>query len=167
MSQPPASEDGVHAFGVLLPDNEGRVALGRHLSFRFDKAEVHPRVQRQIARVARRWRRHPDWARIVLEGHTDERGPDAYNQRLSEQRALRVKEELIRLGVPRHAIETRGFGESRPRDPGVHRRNRRVELKVMPKFLHRRPPPLFASVYQFFSCPPRPMRRPKPKLPRR
>jgi len=70
--------------------------------------------------------------RIEVAGHTDSSGTARYNAGLSQRRAQNVAAELVRLGVPRAAINVQGFGESRPlvqtaqgvREP----QNRRVEI---------------------------------------
>jgi len=70
--------------------------------------------------------------RIVLTGHADRSGPDAYNLRLSQRRADSVKQELQRLGVSKQEISTIAKGESEPlvaTDDGIREpRNRRVEI---------------------------------------
>jgi outer membrane protein OmpA-like peptidoglycan-associated protein len=52
----------------------------------------------------------PD-AHLVLSGHADKRGPQAYNQPLSERRAALAKQFLVEQGVPEDKIETQAFGE--------------------------------------------------------
>ena len=52
----------------------------------------------------------PD-AHLVLEGHADMRGTDAYNQALSERRVARVKSYLVEQGVPEANVETLAFGK--------------------------------------------------------
>jgi len=54
----------------------------------------------------------PD-AHLVLEGHADIRGSDAYNQALSERRVARVLSYLVEQGVPDSALETKAFGKQR------------------------------------------------------
>jgi outer membrane protein OmpA-like peptidoglycan-associated protein len=54
----------------------------------------------------------PD-AHLILEGHADIRGSDAYNQALSERRVARVKSFLVENGVPENDIETLAFGKQR------------------------------------------------------
>ncbi|RKH61788.1 OmpA family protein [Corallococcus llansteffanensis] len=51
---------------------------------------------------------------LLIEGHTDSRGSDDYNEQLSQRRAERVREFLISQGVPANRIEIRGVGEDRP-----------------------------------------------------
>ncbi len=68
-----------------------------------------------------------------IEGHTDAKGSDAYNRRLSQERAKAVVRHLIgRYGVPRSNLQAVGQGKSRPvasneSDDG-RRLNRRVEV---------------------------------------
>lgn len=70
--------------------------------------------------------------RIVLTGHADRSGADAYNLKLSQRRADSVKAELQRLGVTTREISTVAKGEREPlvaTDDGVREpRNRRVEI---------------------------------------
>ncbi|MBR0674699.1 OmpA family protein [Roseomonas alkaliterrae] len=70
--------------------------------------------------------------RIEVNGHTDTSGPARYNQGLSERRAAAVAAELVRLGVPRHEIVTRGLGQTQPMVPTPDNtrepQNRRVEI---------------------------------------
>ena len=79
-----------------------------------------------------------------VEGHTDWIGSDACILRLSTRRAGSVRNWLVReAGVPRPAVSTAGYGESRPvapnstpdgrDDPDGRQRNRRVELLVTPR----------------------------------
>lgn len=67
---------------------------------------------------------------ITIDGHTDNVGAAAYNQKLSEYRAKAVAEHLIKLGVAPHKIKWRGFGGSKPiaanNTEGGRQRNRRV-----------------------------------------
>ncbi len=54
----------------------------------------------------------PD-AHLILEGHADMRGTDAFNQALSERRVDRVKSYLVEMGVPESDIETKAYGKQR------------------------------------------------------
>ena len=71
--------------------------------------------------------------RMVIEGHTDERGGREYNLALGQKRAEAVAKALELLGVPEKQIEAVSFGEERPAAPGSDEgawsRNRRAELK--------------------------------------
>lgn len=50
----------------------------------------------------------------TVEGHTDDRGSDAYNQKLSQRRAEAVRQYLVDKGVPASRLDAVGYGESRP-----------------------------------------------------
>jgi outer membrane protein OmpA-like peptidoglycan-associated protein len=76
---------------------------------------------------------------VTIEGHTDARGADAYNQTLSEQRAASVKQWLVaNAQVSGATISTRGWGKSKPAahntkpdgsdDPDGRAKNRRVQV---------------------------------------
>lgn len=72
--------------------------------------------------------------RVVLEGHADYMGTDAYNQKLGMDRAEAVRAELVRLGVAADRLATVTFGESRPlineQTDDARAVNRRVEVNV-------------------------------------
>lgn len=99
--------------------------------FDFDRADLTDRA-RQIIAEAAQTRGRVQTTRIEVNGHADRAGSPQYNQRLSERRAAAVAAELVRLGVPRNEIVTRGFGETVPLVPtadGVREpQNRRVEI---------------------------------------
>ena len=71
---------------------------------------------------------------VRIEGHTDSRGSDAYNQSLSDQRAKSVMDYLVSKGVDAARLSSAGYGESKPvvaNDSAANMaKNRRVELVV-------------------------------------
>ena len=73
--------------------------------------------------------------KILIRGHTDRAGPDAYNLELSEQRALSVASYLIDNGAGRFVIHAEGLGESEPiaktSDNVRDGRNRRSEISLI------------------------------------
>ena len=99
--------------------------------FDWDRAELTDRARQIVAEAASAAAR-VQVTRIEVAGHADRSGPDGYNMRLSIRRAQAVAAELVRQGVPRSSITTRGFGERNPpvqtadgvREP----QNRRVEI---------------------------------------
>ena len=99
--------------------------------FDWDRADLTTRARQIIAEAAQATTR-VQVTRIEVSGHTDTTGTARYNQGLSIRRAQNVAAELVRLGVPRGAISTQGFGESRPlvaTGQGVREpQNRRVEI---------------------------------------
>lgn len=71
---------------------------------------------------------------VEVEGHCDERGTSEYNLALGENRARKVAEELIKLGVNPSQLSTISYGEELPLDPNSFAKNRRAHFAV-----YRRP----------------------------
>lgn len=101
--------------------------------FDFNKANLKTdalRAVREIAEVVNQYSNR----RIAVEGHTDSVGTIAYNQRLSEDRAYSVANELVANRVGRSRISVRGYGETDPiatnSTPDGRARNRRVEVII-------------------------------------
>jgi len=73
--------------------------------------------------------------KVVLEGHTDERGTAEYNLSLGQRRALRVKEYYTRLGIAADRIATISYGKEKPAvggsDVSAWAKNRRVETNIL------------------------------------
>ena len=88
--------------------------------FDYDSDQVSERSRAQVGEVARALRTQAlRRVRIRIEGHTDERGSSEYNLDLSKRRAASVKRMLVgTYGIAGKRLETVGFGESRPVDPG-------------------------------------------------
>ena len=84
-----------------------------HVQFDFDKSTVKPAFMPEIQKVADFMKQNPGYS-VVLEGHTDSKGSDAYNMKLSDQRAKAVAKALESLGVSAAKVTTEAFGESKP-----------------------------------------------------
>lgn len=101
--------------------------------FQNGKATLQPEAREKLAKIAGILSSHKG-LRIEAEGYTDSTGTEAFNQRLSEQRAKNAKTYLVSQGVPSRAITSKGFGVENPiatndTDDG-RKENRRVELVV-------------------------------------
>ena len=98
--------------------------------FDWSKADLTDRARQIIGEAATA--RGQGVTRIEVNGFTDRSGPADYNMGLSQRRANAVAAELVRRGVPRNEIVTRGFGEENnlvPTADGVREpQNRRVEI---------------------------------------
>ena len=74
---------------------------------------------------------NPD-LKFSVEGHTDSQGDDAFNMKLSQERAETVKNTLIKLGISVDRLTSKGWGESKPisnnASPEDMANNRRVEF---------------------------------------
>jgi OOP family OmpA-OmpF porin len=104
------------------------------VKFDFDKASVKEESYGDIKNLADFMKQYPQTTTVV-EGHTDSKGSDAYNQSLSERRANAVRDVLVnQYGVEAQRVNAAGYGEARPvadnaTDSG-RAVNRRVEAEV-------------------------------------
>ena len=87
-----------------------------------------------LKQAAEQLKKSPADTRVQIDGHTDNDGDDASNQKLSEQRADAVRSEMTKLGVPAAMLSTKGYGETQPKasndTPEGRFENRRIEYKV-------------------------------------
>jgi outer membrane protein OmpA-like peptidoglycan-associated protein len=108
-----------------------KLNLSSEVSFDYDSAALKPSFYPSLDKIASVISQH-DQTSIEIVGHTDSRGSEAYNQRLSEQRAESVANYLIQRGVSSSRITTSGRGELEPRGTNSteagRQLNRRVEI---------------------------------------
>ncbi len=118
-------------FRRQLDSAERDLLAKRLVHFAFDSSTVTGDYLEVVQAHAAYLRHHRD-QRIVLEGHTDERGSREYNVGLGERRAQAVRRLMLAQGVNSRQIETVSFGEERPAvrasNEEAWARNRRVEL---------------------------------------
>lgn len=117
------------------------VSLAGDVTFDFDKATIRSSATETLDRLAELIQAGQA-GQITIEGHTDARGDDDYNKRLSEQRAEAVKTYLVGKGVEAGRLATIGLGELRTVAPNAkadgsddeagRQRNRRVEV-ILPQ----------------------------------
>jgi outer membrane protein OmpA-like peptidoglycan-associated protein len=98
--------------------------------FDTDSAVLKPGAWPEIDRVAQVLFNYPQTT-IRVEGHTDTRGSEQYNQDLSERRALAVKDALVQRNIDPRRIQTVGYGETMPISDN-HALNRRVNIVITP-----------------------------------
>ena len=107
---------------------------GDHLKFEFDKADLRPEDKELLARIAGILMTSHDYT-ISVNGHTDDVGSDAYNQKLSERRAQAVRNYLVQAGLSPDILSVEGHGKSLPLVKGTsdaaRAKNRRVELGLV------------------------------------
>ncbi|MGQ0619200.1 MAG: OmpA family protein [Panacagrimonas sp.] len=111
----------------------GDIIVLRGVNFEFDKARLTPNARTILDNVGEELTAYPE-VEVELSGHTDAKGSDEYNQKLSERRAGSVKTYLVSKNIAATRMTTVGMGEAQPvadneTDEG-RELNRRVELKV-------------------------------------
>lgn len=84
--------------------------------FKFDSAVVEDSEQPNLTSVADALKSDPS-ARLLIQGHCDERGTEEYNRSLGERRALALREALAKIGVDAGNIRTISYGKDQPVDP--------------------------------------------------
>ncbi len=92
--------------------------LNAYVYFDFDSAVLRPDAQAVLQQKVQWLQSNPDLGAIVIEGHCDERGTDAYNMALGARRAEAVKEYLKNLGCEPSKFQILSYGEERPMDMG-------------------------------------------------
>jgi outer membrane protein OmpA-like peptidoglycan-associated protein len=104
-----------------------------YLKFEFDRAELRQEDRELLSRVAGILLSSQDYT-VSVNGHTDDVGSDAYNQKLSERRAQAVRDYLVKAGVPPDVLSVSGHGKAVPLvrspDDTARAKNRRVELAI-------------------------------------
>jgi len=117
----------------LPPPTSTRIVL-RGVNFDFDKSAIRTDSRPVLDEATDVLRGNPG-VRISVEGHTDSRGTDEYNEKLSVRRAEAIFRYLVNHGVAPERMEVAGYGESRPVADNAtesgRAQNRRVELHVV------------------------------------
>ncbi|WP_428262479.1 OmpA family protein [Haliangium sp.] len=118
----------------LVAITDDKIELIDNVYFRTNRDVIQPRSYQLLQNVAGVLISHPQ-VRIRIEGHTDDRGRDAYNKALSQRRANAVRAFLIKEGVAADRLEAIGYGEERPiatnDTPEGRATNRRVDFNII------------------------------------
>jgi outer membrane protein OmpA-like peptidoglycan-associated protein len=125
---------------VKETDTEIRIELAADVLFDFDKADVRKDARDALKQVGDIIKEKAKGT-VRIEGHTDSKGSDAYNQKLSERRANSVRDWLVKNeGLKNVRFSTTGFGAKNPTvsntapdgsdDPAGRQKNRRVEIVI-------------------------------------
>lgn len=104
------------------------------VTFDFNESRLTENAQVILEDMVALLAKYPDM-KVEVAGHTDNKGSDAYNQKLSNRRAAAVKDFFVSKGRPAEQVTARGYGEAEPRDTNDteegRERNRRVELRIL------------------------------------
>ncbi|MDX2235939.1 MAG: OmpA family protein [Hyphomonadaceae bacterium] len=114
-------------------EDEILLNLPSDITFDFNRADVKSQFIGTLQQVAGTLAQYPSTTVDVI-GHADSVGSDAYNQELSERRAMNVASVMISNGVQRQRVAAYGYGETAPiadnATPDGRARNRRVEIRL-------------------------------------
>ena len=106
----------------------------KDIFYDYDKSAIRPDAAVRLDTLVQTLQDNPK-INIELSSHTDQRGNDAYNQKLSQRRAEAAVAYIVSKGVDKGRITAKGYGESRPivknpKSEADYQRNRRTEFKV-------------------------------------
>ena len=119
---------------VLVELTRERIEIKDSVYFETARAAIKPESYPLLDQIADLLEDHPEIRRVRIEGHTDSRGDDAYNLRLSQDRASAVRVYLVSKGVAAKRLSAIGYGEAKPLDPReveeAWSQNRRVDFWI-------------------------------------
>ena len=129
----------INDLAVKETATEIRIELAADVLFEFDKAVILPKAEQTLKQAATVIDEKAANGTVRIEGHTDAKGDDNYNRKLSERRAKAVKDWFINKGgLQKVKFKTQGLGEQQPvapnakpdgaDDPEGRQKNRRVEI---------------------------------------
>lgn len=130
---PDARETALRELGFRPTEQGWELDLAGRVVFPVDDASLSAEALAAIERLSRALR-GLGITRLTIEGHTDNQGSAAYNQRLSERRAQGVAQAFVERGFEPALVRHQGFGFSRPiednRSESGRQQNRRVTIIV-------------------------------------
>jgi outer membrane protein OmpA-like peptidoglycan-associated protein len=114
---------------------DSRIYIEGKIVFDTAKHTIRPESAKVLEQLLAFLVAHPEVTRVRIEGHTDSRGGDEYNQSLSARRSLAVADWLVDRGIDHLRLVAVGFGEKKPIAPNElaegRAENRRTEFHVM------------------------------------
>jgi outer membrane protein OmpA-like peptidoglycan-associated protein len=113
----------------------GKTTVLQPVHFARNKDTILPSSFPMLEEVAKTLLSNQQIKRVSIEGHADDTGTAAWNQRLSEKRARSTMQFLIKKGVKKSRLEYHGFGDTKPlsndRTEEARAANRRVEFRIL------------------------------------
>jgi outer membrane protein OmpA-like peptidoglycan-associated protein/tetratricopeptide (TPR) repeat protein len=139
-SATPAGPAGTGVFEPsTTPHEDGAQAYLLHIYYDFDQSFIRDESNPELDKLLKMLKENPTYI-IELASHTDSRGSNAYNNRLSQRRAESVVRWLVEKGIERDRLVPRGYGENMnvnkcanniPCSEQEHQMNRRTEFRVI------------------------------------
>lgn len=108
-----------------------------NIYYEFNKWELNEYSKKSLDQLSVMLKETPN-VKVILNSHTDEKGSDEYNMKLSERRAKSVVDYLVSTGIAADRLEAKGYGETQPLVKNAttdeeHSKNRRTTFKVKEK----------------------------------
>ncbi|MCH2110222.1 MAG: OmpA family protein [Polyangiaceae bacterium] len=126
-----------------------RIELEQKIHFWSNSFTIRAMSYPVLNRLAQLLKEHPEYIRVDIAGHSDQRGDAELNQKISQLRATAIEDFLVKKGVERHRLSSAGFGSELPTVRGNNERawfmNRRVEFVVLRDADHPRAERKFSS----------------------
>ncbi len=124
-----------HTFTIALnPIVQGATVQLSDVNFEYNSAEIMPSSLASLTQVLRLLMTNPE-VKIELAAHTDDRGNDKYNLKLSQKRAASVRNYLVEKGIDASRLQAVGYGKTKPLVPNTsdtnRAKNRRVEFVIL------------------------------------
>lgn len=137
----PGAEEGIIEYelpdrdGTTNPENADYAPLDAYtVYFDFDSYSIRSSERPKLEAIAAWLNKNPG-AKVVVAGHTDQRGTTQYNLGLGERRALATRDYLLGLGIDVNRMSTISYGEERPARTGsgesAWSANRRAQVGVL------------------------------------
>ena len=122
----------------IMPIITEKEVILQPIYFEFNKSNITADGAAELDKLVAVMNEYPEMV-ILAKSHTDSRGSDSYNMKLSDRRAKSTVQYLISKGIAKERISGQGFGESEPKvackscTEEEHAQNRRSEFLIMKK----------------------------------
>jgi outer membrane protein OmpA-like peptidoglycan-associated protein len=127
--------DAIPGAQVQRRDDSLLVNFESQLLFDTGSSQLQPGAYDRLRSLARTLNNYPQ-SQVTVKGHTDSTGGERFNQKLSEERADRVRQFLVSEGVASSRVQSIGYGQSMPVASNAteagRAQNRRVEVEIRP-----------------------------------
>jgi len=119
----------------LEPAKSGSIAILNNIFFEFDKYDLQEKSKTELQEIVKFLNNNPS-LKVEIGGHTDNVGSVDYNQQLSEKRAKSVYDYLMKAGIAKSRLLSKGYGSKQPIVENTseenRQMNRRIEFKILP-----------------------------------
>jgi outer membrane protein OmpA-like peptidoglycan-associated protein len=134
------SDDKIYTVNVQLRYYPAKTVILENVEFDFDKASIRPSSYKTLNDLAEVMNIKKNM-KIEIAGHTDSKGSEEYNKKLSQERAESVRKYLILKGINGSQVTAKGYGSSEAIAPNTNsdgsdnpegrQRNRRIEVHIL------------------------------------